>query len=689
VATVQLTSTGSYPLPNLSRLVEKGIHFTRAWAHPICAPTRATVFSGLSPWKNTIGDAAGNPVLPAKLPSDGTTDLKTLGNFVSEAGYQCGFFGKWDLGDDDQTTVPTARGWHRHEGILAGGLRFIPEDPPRKAEYEQIIQQDVRYVSWEKVIGDAQLGTVQKNITPEQRPYKYATEDNLFAARDWIKTVAGSPWWVTLAVLAPHDPFHVPPKDTYTVQFKDPANPTEQEMFLAMMESFDHYLGKFFNDPQIQNELRNSVIIFVGDNGSDDILDLIAGDDKASTCIGGVHVPLVVADGGMMCGQGPCLLDAGWISNEKHEMVHIVDLFQTIIDIANGPVPGHGPPAPPPGAAPLSGPSYNTDSVSILPHLRQTAGDPRFASWRPRAYNFSQFFVPPNITARFNQLGEQATISDGNYKLNYQNGNYEFSELRFDPATDITTEIVTNDFQHPKAQELWLTLTTPGGPYYAEINEKGKKFPPLPAEQATGPEVLGVGSDYQLWYREELTSNWVQVPGSGAVLDVTIMPDGKILGVGTDQQLWYREELTSPWINVPGSVAVISITVMADGKILGVGTDQQLWYRENLTSAWVQVPNSGAVTGITIMADGKILGVGTDQQLWYRENLTSPWINVPNSGLVIGVAILPDGKILGIGTDYQLCYRAELTSAWVQVPNSGAVIGVTNATTARRYKIYT
>jgi hypothetical protein len=36
-----------------------------------------------------------------------------------------------------------------------------------------------------------------------------------------------------------------------------------------------------------------------------------------------------------------------------------------------------------------------------------------------------------------------------------------------------------------------------------------------------------------------------------------------------------------------------------------------------------------------------------------------------------------------------LCYRENLTSAWVPVPNSGAVIGVTNATSARRYKIYT
>jgi hypothetical protein len=79
--------------------------------------------------------------------------------------YQCALFGKWDLGADHDTYVPTARGWHRHEGILAGGLRFIDANPPRRQEYEEIIHQDVRYVSWEKVIGDAYIGMVREHIT--------------------------------------------------------------------------------------------------------------------------------------------------------------------------------------------------------------------------------------------------------------------------------------------------------------------------------------------------------------------------------------------------------------------------------------------------------------------------------------------------------------------------------------------
>lgn len=679
-ATVKLGSIGPYPLPNLSRLVAKGVHLTHAWAHPVCTPSRSALFSGLNPWRTTLGDAGEGPALPAKLPSDGVTDLKTLGDLVSAQGYQCGFFGKWDLGLDHTTEVPTVRGWHRHEGILEGGLRGIPYDTTKQAVYEKHIQKDVRYVAWEKIICDKYLGMVRDKITMEERTYPYATEDGVLSARDWIKHVDGCPWWATISLIAPHDPFHVPPQGTYTIQFHDPANPTIQEMFVAMMEALDYYLGKLFNDssPQIQNQLKKTVILFVGDNGSQDELDLIGGDDKGSVYIGGVHVPLILADGGAVFGDEPCYLDTDQLSSEKRQLVHIVDIFQTIVDIAGS-----------------SGPDYTTDSVSMLPYMKNTTGDARFAQWQPRTHLFGQLFVPPNSPnpnkqERYKRLGERATISDGTYKLNYQNGQYEFAEVLFDPATDILTERVTNDFQHPKALELWQALTTPGSRYYAEMDDHGRTFPPLSEASHIGPQLIGIGMDNQLYYRETLTSNWVPVPNSGSVIGITVLPDGRLLGAGTDHQLWYRETLTSNWVLVPNSGSVLGITVLQDGKIVGVGTDHQLWYRETLTSTWVLVPNSGSVVDITTMADGKILGIGTDCQLWVwnRDYLTSGWSLVPNSGSVISITTLSDGKIVGVGTDHQLWYRSALTSSWNLVSNSGAVIGVTNGITVRRYKEY-
>ena len=114
----------------------------------------------------------------------------TLANAVSDADYRTAILGKWDLGTDPTQTVPTRRGWHRHEGILADGLRPLTPTPPNRASYEQIIQQDVRYVSWQKVMCDAESG-VQTGIAPEVRTYKYATEDSVFSARAWIAQQKG------------------------------------------------------------------------------------------------------------------------------------------------------------------------------------------------------------------------------------------------------------------------------------------------------------------------------------------------------------------------------------------------------------------------------------------------------------------------------------------------------------------
>jgi hypothetical protein len=326
--------------------------------------------------------------------------------------------------------------------------------------------------------------------------------------------------------------------------------------------------------------------------------------------------------------------------------------------------------------------------------VRNTTQDARFANWKSRPYNFAQFFAVPEIAGRYAQLGECATISDGNYKLNYQNGSYEFSELTYDPKTDITYEKVTNDFQHPQAQELWQLLTTPGGRYYAEVDGRGKTFPPLSGETITGPKLLGVGTDNQLYTREAVNAEWEHVPNSGSVISVTTMPDGRILGVGSDNQLWYRDQLYSEWEHVPNSGSVISVTTMPNGMIVGVGSDKQLWYREELTSEWVNVPLSGTVIAIATTPDGRILGVNPEKKpmLWQRDYLTSSWQPITtNAEDIVDVMVLQDNTIVIVSSDGLLSYAATWSSQnWKQgAPDDTVkVTAIAGGSNAKRFKIY-
>ena len=158
------------------------------------------------------------------------------------------------------------------------------------------------------------------------------------------------------------------------------------------------------------------------------------------------------------------------------------------------------------------------------------------------------------------------------------------------------------------------------------------------SQTARSSVITGIGMDHQLYTRDTLTSPWALVPGSGAVIGVTQMQDGRIVGIGLDNLLYTRETLTSPWVQIPGSGAVLGIVRMKDKRILGIGLDHQLYTREDLTSPWVLIPGSGAVIGITQMQDGKILGIGLDNLLYTRDTLTSPWVQIPGSGAVIGVS---------------------------------------------------
>ncbi len=158
------------------------------------------------------------------------------------------------------------------------------------------------------------------------------------------------------------------------------------------------------------------------------------------------------------------------------------------------------------------------------------------------------------------------------------------------------------------------------------------------------------------------------MPDSGEVIDVTVMPDGRILGVGQSHGLWVRESLISPWVAIPNSGKVISVTMMPDGRILGIGESKGLWTRSSLNAPWVSVPASGDVIDVTVMSDGTMVGVGKNHGLWLWNSLTSPWIEIPDSGKVISVTVLPDESIVGVGESKGLWTRA--------VPQTGKVIAI-------------
>ncbi|MDA0708856.1 MAG: sulfatase-like hydrolase/transferase [bacterium] len=77
--------------PNMDRLAATGTRFTRAYCtHPLCGPQRASFLTGLYPHQN--GSTHNGTPIHSELVGH------TLGNALSDAGYDCALSGKWHVG---------------------------------------------------------------------------------------------------------------------------------------------------------------------------------------------------------------------------------------------------------------------------------------------------------------------------------------------------------------------------------------------------------------------------------------------------------------------------------------------------------------------------------------------------------------------------------------------------------------
>ena len=83
--------------PNLDKLAQEGVKFDNAFSpQPVCGPCRALFQTGKYPTET--GCFRNNIMLPA--------GVKTLANYIEEAGYETAYIGKWHLASDGELEKP-------------------------------------------------------------------------------------------------------------------------------------------------------------------------------------------------------------------------------------------------------------------------------------------------------------------------------------------------------------------------------------------------------------------------------------------------------------------------------------------------------------------------------------------------------------------------------------------------------
>jgi arylsulfatase A-like enzyme len=96
--------------PNLDRMAAEGTRFTDFYAgSTVCAPSRCVLMTGLHTGHGYI---RGNGKVNLR-----PTDV-TVANLLHDAGYATGQFGKWGLGHEGSTGIPTKQGFDEFYGYL-------------------------------------------------------------------------------------------------------------------------------------------------------------------------------------------------------------------------------------------------------------------------------------------------------------------------------------------------------------------------------------------------------------------------------------------------------------------------------------------------------------------------------------------------------------------------------------------
>lgn len=315
-------TTNFYRTPNIQRLAQRGMTFTRAYsASPLCSPTRASILTGLAPARHGItapnchtptvrlkasiprkGGAKQNCIQPNPVTRLDPKTL-TLAERLKADGFSTGHFGKWHLGAEPFS--PLEHGFdvdipHWHGPGPAGSyvapwaFEDFDHDPDIPDEH------------------------IEDRMAKEAVAYIQAHKDEPFFLNYWMFSV--------------HAPFDA--KKRLIEKYAKQTNRSDEQRcptYAAMVESMDDAVGTLINELDRLNLSDNTIIVFTSDNGGN-MYNLVDGErptsnrplrgGKATMYEGGVRTPAVIVMPGRVPKASTC-----------DTIVQSMDFYPTILEL--------------------------------------------------------------------------------------------------------------------------------------------------------------------------------------------------------------------------------------------------------------------------------------------------------------------------------------------------------------------
>jgi arylsulfatase A-like enzyme len=296
--------------PNLDRFAGEGVEFTRFYVSPVCSPTRASLMTGRYYYRSGVVHTSRGG---AKMHGDEIT----IAELLKKAGYRTGIFGKWHLGDA-YPMRPNDQGFDETLVHKSGAITQAPDVP--NSYFDPLL--------WEN--GEA------------VRRKGYCTDVFFDAAIEFISQNRNRPFFAYIPTNAPHTPLEI--SDNYIAPYRAMGLDDATARIYGMVENIDDNFGRLLAKLDELDLRRNTVVIFISDNGPQQ-QRYTAGlrDRKSSVYEGGIRA--------LSFWQWP----AGFQQQRKLETLAAhIDVAPTLAQIAGG----------------IEDPARPFDGKSLLPRLQ-------------------------------------------------------------------------------------------------------------------------------------------------------------------------------------------------------------------------------------------------------------------------------------------------------------------------------